>query len=294
MQTWQKAILISIPATLIGLALVAWRLGFAAPPSTHAVFWSASWGIAFMLVLLGVLAAVASSGNEFLIWFVLGSLGAASGWVIGILVSPYSTAEASRFSEIRTTLLGLISGAAATQLGALWQKLVDGPSPRIFQKVYAIPVILFASTCLISMAVQYNIREYGGATVVIGGVELSALPTDGTSHLHVWNGRPLVLSGLTSYEEDPTVEWSVEVGESDLAKKVHIDARSGTLSSDPELTANDRKGDKTVIITAMSHWNHTWRAELPLQVGARPVAAPKDVAESKTGERPAVKSESNS
>src|SRR5262245_57375057 len=190
-----------------------------------------------MLVLVCVLLVVASRGIEFLSWCAVGSLGAALGWVLGIYISPASPEEASQFNRLGTVVASLVSGAVVTHLGALWQKLIEGAEPRILQRRYAVPVLIFLGTGLMSIAAQYNVRAPASPAVVVGLQDPTALTRDPTSQRPVLDGQKGVqFVAMVSFPDDAAVdEWHLEsddAGRQDIQDgKVSIDPKLGRLAS---------------------------------------------------------------
>jgi hypothetical protein len=276
-EKWTAGALGGILAAFSIACLFLWYWSQLSPPSTSAVFWSAAWSVVFM-VLVSVLLVVASTGIEFLAWFSVGSLGAALGWILGIYISPSSPEEASHFNQLGTAVAGLVSGAIVTHIGALWQKLIDGSEPRILQKRYAIPVLIFLGTGLISVAAQYNIRESTGAPVVVSLRHPVALARDQSSHLSVLEGQQSVqFFALVDHPADATVdEWRLDSDYEDVRrdiqdKKLAIDPKRGVLTS----SLQGATGDKTLKVIAVSHWNHAWQGQYLVQLGTKPVQTAK-------------------
>jgi len=276
---WTAGALGGILALFSIACLGLWYTGQLSPPSTSAVFWSVAWSLVFMLVLVCVLLVVASTGIEFLTWFSVGSLGAALGWILGIYISPATPEEASQFNRLGTAVAGLVSGAVVTHLGALWQKLIEGDEPRILQKRYAIPVLIFLGTGLISIAAQYSIRENVPAAVVVGLQDPTALTRDPTSQRPVLeNQKPVQFLAVVSFPDDPAVdEWRLESDEGGTqefqdgklcieAGKLCIDQKRGLLES----SISGAHGDRTVKVVALSHWNHAWQGQYEVQLGMKP------------------------
>src|SRR5262245_8666365 len=280
---WTAGALAGVLAIFSLACLGLWYSGQLSPPSTSAVFWSVAWSLLFMLVLVCVLLVVASTGIEFLTWFSVGSLGAALGWILGIYISPASPEEASQFNRLGTAVAGLVSGAVVTHLGALWQKLIEGAEPRILQKRYAIPVLIFLGTGLISIAAQYSIRANAPAAVVVGPQDPTALTRDPTSQRAVLDGQKFVqFVAVVSFPEDAGVdEWHLQSDgsgkhevrdEKDGKKlciedgKLCIDQKRGLLES----SISGAAGDRTVKVVALSHWNHAWQGRYEVQLGMKP------------------------
>jgi hypothetical protein len=274
---WTAGALGGILAVFSLACLCLWYSGQLLPPSTSAVFWSAAWSVVFMLVLVCVILIVAGTGTEFLAWFSVGSLGAALGWILGIYASPSSPEEASHFTQLGTAVTALVSGALVTHLGALWQKLIDGDDPRILQKRYAIPLLIFLGTGLISVAAQYNIRENAPAPVVVSLQDPSALSRDASTNLPIWEGQQLQFAALVSHSSDPSVdEWyldsdNVDVKQAIQEGKLAIDPKRGLAKS----SLDGARGDKTVRVIALSHWNHAWQGQYELQLGVKPAQTAK-------------------
>lgn len=280
LDTWKKVGLAMVPATLAGFGVAAWLAGFAVPAESSAVFFAGAWGIVFMVLLLVILLLVAEKPADFLLWFGVGSVGAAAGWVVGILVSPASEKEATYFSSVQSTLLGLMSGALATQVGALWQKLIEGSDPKIFRRAYAVPLLIFAASSLVSSAVQFNIRAYGRPSIIVNAPDWAALPIDAHTKHKVWDGkRDLRFSALVGFPSETGVEWSLQpakvdddaVHEAIRSKAVHINRRRGRLKAKRPRDVMDLAG-KVVHVVAQSRWNHDWSTMMPVQLGTAKVA----------------------
>jgi len=279
---WMARATVGILVVFSGACLLLWGTGQLAPPSTSAVFWSTAWSVVFMMVLVCALLIVASTGTEFLVWFSVGSLGAALGWVLGIYASPSSPEQASHFTELRTVVTGLGLGAVVTQLSALWQKLIEGNDPRIFQRRYAIPVLLFLGTGLISVAAQYNIRENAAGTVVVTLTDEAALERDASSHLPILNGpKELHFTAMVDHPGDSLVDsWYLDSNDEEVRRdirdrKITIDPKegNGTNSKDALVKNSLPEGPRgrKLKVVALSHWNHAWQGVYLLQLGTTPV-----------------------
>lgn len=85
--------------------------------------------------------------------------GGTSGWVAGILISPYSQSERSTFAEWSKLIYGFITGYAISKLDPLVAealRITPGSPPRLSLILFAYAIISF----LVAVALTYVTRSY--------------------------------------------------------------------------------------------------------------------------------------
>jgi hypothetical protein len=228
-------------------------------PFSSAQFWSAVWGVAFLIVTLGVCVISAEDEKDFFATFLLATTGAGLGWVIGILATPHGSDEAAVFGQYRTAIVGFLSGFAASKISRVWDLLTDSSKPdqppKLFTRLYLTRVLVFACCFLISLAAQYNIRQYGSATIItsaaVGGTD------SGLGDIYVHPCKTLQFTGLASYPKDSTVKWSIN---DSSAAQITPDGR--LFFGNPEKLKNS----KEIAVTARSEWNHSTEKTLKVHL----------------------------
>ena len=273
----------------IGIALIlvlAFRyeakLAPGAATFTAAQMWSALWGVLFLLSILIVCVLAAEDQRDFLNLFVLAATGGALGWVIGIVATPQSSDESRVFGEYKTAIVGFLSGFAASKLSRLFDIVTDAPgggTPKIFQRVYLSRILLFSCSFLVSVAAQYNVRQYGAGSVLVAADPASRDVKTGEVQAHA--GKSIQFSGISSYDQDGSVQWSV----SDPGI-VTIDGGTGLFCFEHSKRANDKQ---VVQVLATSRWNHTTQKQMPVTLivaADDPDPSPCKVAEPATDKKP--------
>jgi hypothetical protein len=98
-----------------------------------------------------------SEGANFSILILSGLLGAALGWITGILVSPYNKDEKSSFGGVAKLVYGFLSGYALSKLDLVLTENLKTVSVTEKQWV----VVCFGFICfLVALAVTYITRRY--------------------------------------------------------------------------------------------------------------------------------------
>jgi hypothetical protein len=105
--------------------------------------------------MLGVLLHLCDS----LAWLSAAS-GLASGWAIGILLSPYQS-EKDRFKEYLRLSAAFLTGYIVSKADRIFELLID-PSrgPLLLQPIVAHRILLFATALLLGTVITYVFRKY--------------------------------------------------------------------------------------------------------------------------------------
>jgi hypothetical protein len=122
-------------------------------------------GIAGGMVLMTVAGAAAfvadpqGDPRQFAMTVLVGALGVAVGWLIGLLASPYGADEEKRFSRYAATVSAFLSGYALSKIEpTLTFILADGK--LVTQQLYGVRVMVFL-ICLIAASItMYVFRIY--------------------------------------------------------------------------------------------------------------------------------------
>lgn len=130
-----------------------------APTSLHGdlsdVITAGVVGVLIYGVLLWICVAY-QEGNERITLLLACALGAAFGWVIGILASPYTIQEKDTFSTLSKLIYGFISGYVVSKVDKLLNSLL---SPPIQERPIVFAGIMITSF-LTAVAVTYVSRTY--------------------------------------------------------------------------------------------------------------------------------------
>ncbi len=86
-------------------------------------------------------------------------LGLAFGWLFGILLSPYSDDEKTKFTEYAQTFGVFTSGYLVSKIDKVVEQLFD-PS-FLLESMHGFRVMAFISAFLISMIATFIFRRYG-------------------------------------------------------------------------------------------------------------------------------------
>lgn len=84
--------------------------------------------------------------------------GASAGWVIGIVVSPYSSTEQARFTALSKAVAAFGSGYLVGKVDNLIEKLLD-PALAL-ETVHGFRILAGLSAFLLSMLVTFVYRQY--------------------------------------------------------------------------------------------------------------------------------------
>lgn len=113
-------------------------------------------------VLLAVLCALAfmTGGPKPTVEmnFAVLTLGASLGWIIGIIVSPYSTQEQTKFTALSKAVAAFASGYLVGKVDKLVEKLFD-PAFAL-ESVHGFRLLAFVSAFAIVMVLTFVYRRY--------------------------------------------------------------------------------------------------------------------------------------
>jgi D-alanyl-lipoteichoic acid acyltransferase DltB (MBOAT superfamily) len=117
------------------------------------------------MVLFGILlwcansSAVSPDEIEFVLHISVMVAGAAIGWIIGILASPYGEKEKEQFSTIVKGVTVFFSGYALAKVDPIITALLKPEA--ILQPVVAFRAIAFLTSFLLAMIIAFVYRKYG-------------------------------------------------------------------------------------------------------------------------------------
>lgn len=97
------------------------------------------------------------NGTHFNLCLLSGVLGAALGWTVGIIISPYSITEREAFASIGKLVYGFLSGYAFSKIDPIIGSLID---PKTATPTVAIYVTVALVSFLASAAFTYISRSY--------------------------------------------------------------------------------------------------------------------------------------
>lgn len=84
--------------------------------------------------------------------------GASGGWIVGIVVSPYSTEEQSRFTALSKAVAAFGSGYLVGKIDELIEKLLD-PSLAL-ESVHGFRLLAGLSAFALAMVITFVYRQY--------------------------------------------------------------------------------------------------------------------------------------
>jgi hypothetical protein len=218
-----------------------------------------AWGLTAFGLLLFFFVGASHDKIEFLRLFGFGAAGAALGYLTGIWLAPFDTAEENRFAKAQSVVASVFAGAVGTKLLSLWDSLTSGNNPKILDPAYHLPVLSAVVSYLIGLAAFYTIRTMGD-----GGVRVTIRPRlvdwIGPDHKRnstgVLEGTEVRFSAFADFIDDVSVTWDLKPGEhiEALVKDGQgaWDAKSGTLRvpSGTWISQNDKLKDWTVVATS--------------------------------------------
>jgi len=124
------------------------------------------FGLALGPVVLAILLVVARlvhgswTKEGFAISLLIGTSGVVIGWLIGLLLTPYTKREEKKFTVYTSGLTGLVSGYVFT-------KIIDPTLTHLFKdgailenSVYGANLLIFAAALIASVISSYAYREY--------------------------------------------------------------------------------------------------------------------------------------
>lgn len=119
-------------------------------------------GIAFIVafVIYGSLALFAFTGSEHTGVLVFSGLcGAAAGWAVGIVISPYNKNETKHFDHISGVVYGFVTGYLVSKIDPLIGDVFD-PKSAIFSERLMLCLGMLLATFLTTVALTYVTRVY--------------------------------------------------------------------------------------------------------------------------------------
>jgi hypothetical protein len=89
-----------------------------------------------------------------------GILGAAIGWVAGILASPYNASEKGSFAELSKLIYGFLTGYVISKLDPIISNVLAVPKEGEFQSHAMVFAAFVLSSFMIAVALTYISRSY--------------------------------------------------------------------------------------------------------------------------------------
>lgn len=93
-------------------------------------------------------------------FMLVGIMGSALGWIVGILASPYSADERSSFSDLAKLIYGFLSGYILSKLDPLISHLLTPNSIQSIEGHYAALVPFGVTSFVVAVGVTYVTRCY--------------------------------------------------------------------------------------------------------------------------------------
>lgn len=87
-------------------------------------------------------------------------LGAALGWIIGILASPYGDTEQKQFSQLVKDVSVFLSGYALAKIDPIIARIVN-PDTLLNNPINILRILIFLSAFLLSLLLTFEHRQYG-------------------------------------------------------------------------------------------------------------------------------------
>jgi hypothetical protein len=109
-------------------------------------------GLVYLALVIAELWAQAYMNLALLI------LGAASGWLVGIVVSPYTKAEETTFSTYTKAFTAFASGYAVAKIDKTVEAIFA--PDFLLEPLAGFRVIAFVSSFLLSMLITFGFRSY--------------------------------------------------------------------------------------------------------------------------------------
>jgi hypothetical protein len=122
-------------------------------------------------IIMSTIAAILLTGTIVILTFFIGDsatarvlnlavvvFGYSTGWVVGVVISPYSKSESDRFTVLTKAIGAFASGYLVGKLDKLVEQLFR--PDFLLESVNGFRMIAFMSTCLVSMIVTFIYRTY--------------------------------------------------------------------------------------------------------------------------------------
>jgi hypothetical protein len=115
-----------------------------------------------LILYFGLLwfARVYEGGQAKALLILGGIVGAALGWVAGILASPYNVDEKSSFAELSKLIYGFLTGYVISKLDHLLTKVLDVPKDDQFNSRPMVFAGFVLASFMIAVALTYISRSY--------------------------------------------------------------------------------------------------------------------------------------
>jgi predicted secreted protein len=122
------------------------------------------WGatvsaIVFGLVMVVLCIAVADSGVDRCLNIAILMVALASGWLLGVVASPYNNPEAKRFASYTKVISAIVSGYVLGKLDRVIERAVE--SDQFPSAIESFRMMLFVAALIVAVLVTHAYRSYG-------------------------------------------------------------------------------------------------------------------------------------
>jgi hypothetical protein len=112
-----------------------------------------------VLILIGLCFAFADSGTDRCLNTSVLLLALSSGWLLGVIASPYDTPEAKRFGNYTKAIAAVISGYVLGKFDRVIERAVA--SEHFPTAIEAFRMMVFLSALIVGVLVTHAYRSYG-------------------------------------------------------------------------------------------------------------------------------------
>jgi hypothetical protein len=227
---------------------------------SEAAFFSLLWALLCGLILLAVAFSFIPDIDEVRLLFLLILSGTATGWLIGMYLSPQSQPEQQAFTSFKTAVVGVFSGYLLSKLQGVFDSLASDKT--LMDKKFLQRLMFAVVPMFLAIAVVYNVREYKELNVHIslprgeGLLDATKVESPAEDQAVIPANTKVKFVAEARFPNDTSVTWKLEpsnqLSAQDCGKLV-----DGLYESPVEVPANPR-----CDIVAISNQDKTKSARL--------------------------------